>query len=74
MAGKLNEDIPADEAQAHVDTKPTDVADKEHAVDFVTQTQEQDVPQRVAQDPEIQTEVLKTRGRQAGRRQTQKQQ
>lgn len=27
MAGKLNEDIPADEAQAHVDTRPTDVAD-----------------------------------------------
>jgi YihY family inner membrane protein len=74
MAGKLNEDIPADEAKAHVDTKPTDVADKEHAVDFVTETQEQDVPQRVSQDPEIQAEVLKTQGRPAGNSQTEKQQ
>jgi YihY family inner membrane protein len=73
MAGKLNEDIPADEAQAHVDTKPTDVADKEHAVDFVTETEEQDVPQRVSQDPEVQAEVLKTQGRQAGSRHTEKQ-
>jgi YihY family inner membrane protein len=73
MAGKLNEDIPADEAQAHVDTKPTDVADKEHAVDFVTETQEQDVPQRVSQDPEIQAEVLKRQKQQAGNSQTEQQ-
>jgi hypothetical protein len=66
MAGKLNEDIPEDEAEAHVDTRPTDAADKEHAVDFVTQTEEPDVPERVAQDSEVQAEVLKTQGRQAG--------
>jgi hypothetical protein len=74
MAGKLNEDIPADEAQAHVDPKPTEGADKEHAVDFVTETEDQDVPQRVSQDPEIQAEVLKTQqGEQAGRPQAEKQ-
>ncbi len=73
MAGKLNEDIPADEGEAHVNTKPTDVADKEHAVDFVTETEEQDVPERVSQDPEIQAEVLKKQGGQAGSRQAEKQ-
>lgn len=66
MVGRLNEDIPADEAQAHVDTKPTEVADKEHTVDYVTQTQEPDVPERVAQDPEVQDHVLKTQGRETG--------
>ncbi len=30
MAGKLNKDIPAVEAPAHVDTKPTDQADDQH--------------------------------------------
>ncbi len=63
MAGRLNEDIPTDEAQAHVDTKPTEATDKEHAVDYVTQTPEPDVPARVAQDPEVQAHVLKTQGR-----------
>jgi YihY family inner membrane protein len=66
MAGKLNEDVPADEAQEHVDTKPTESADKEHAVDYVTQTPEPDVPERVAQDPEVQEHVLKTQGRETG--------
>ena len=67
MAGKMNQDIPSDEAQEHVDTKPTEAADKEHAVGYVTQTQEPDVPQRVAQDPEIQDQVLKRQGRESGK-------
>jgi YihY family inner membrane protein len=67
MAGRLNEDIPTDEAQAHVDTKPTEAADKEHTVDYVTETSEPDVPPRVAQDPEIQAHVLKTQGRETGK-------
>jgi YihY family inner membrane protein len=67
MAGKLNEDIPSDESQDHVDTKPTEAADKEHAVGYVTQTQEPDVPQRVAQDPEVQDQVLKRQGRETGK-------
>ena len=67
MAGKLNEDIPSDEAQEHVDTKPTEAADKEHAVGYVTQTQEPDVPERVAQDPEVQDQVLKRQGRETGK-------
>jgi membrane protein len=62
MAGRLNQDIPSDEAQEHVNTKPTEAADKEHAVDYVTQTPEPDVPERVAQDPEVQAHVLKTQG------------
>ena len=44
MAGKLNQDIPADEAHTHVDTHPTDQADKEHAIDIVTKSEEHDVP------------------------------
>jgi hypothetical protein len=44
MAGKLNEDIPEGEAQTHVDTKPTEQADKEHAFDVVSKTEEGDVP------------------------------
>src|SRR2546421_7311914 len=67
MAGKLHEDIPSDEAQEHVDTKPTEAADKEHAVGYVTQTQEPDVPERVAQDPEVQDQVLKRQGRETGK-------
>ncbi len=63
MAGRLNEDIPEDEAEAHVNPKPTEVKDKEHAVEYVTQTQEPDVPERVAQDPEVQDSVLKRKGR-----------
>ncbi|TMB81582.1 MAG: YihY/virulence factor BrkB family protein [Chloroflexi bacterium] len=66
MAGRLNEDIPADESEAHVNPKPTEVKDKEHAVEFVTQTEERDVPERVAQDPEIQDSVLKRTGRETG--------
>ncbi|TMD64693.1 MAG: YihY/virulence factor BrkB family protein [Chloroflexi bacterium] len=66
MAGRLNEDIPADEAKAHVNPKPTEVEDKEHAVDYVTETQERDVPERVAQDPEIQESVLKRKGGETG--------
>jgi uncharacterized BrkB/YihY/UPF0761 family membrane protein len=42
-AGKLNEDIPADEGQTTVDAKPTDQAHEEHTVEFVTQTKEQSV-------------------------------
>jgi len=42
------------------------VKDKEHAVEFVTQTEERDVPERVAQDPEIQDSVLKRTGRETG--------
>ena len=30
MAGRLNKDMSPDESPAHVDTKPTDVADKQH--------------------------------------------
>ena len=44
MAGKLNQDIPADEAHTHVDTHLTDQADKEHAMDIVTKSEEHDVP------------------------------
>ncbi|OLD79082.1 MAG: hypothetical protein AUG54_07035 [Ktedonobacter sp. 13_1_20CM_4_53_7] len=62
----MNEDIPADESEAHVNPKPTEVKDKEHAVEFVTQTEERDVPERVAQDPEIQDSVLKRTGRETG--------
>jgi YihY family inner membrane protein len=42
MAGKLNQDIPAHEAQSHVDTRPTDQADKEHAINVVTKTEEKE--------------------------------
>lgn len=59
MAGKLNEDIPKDEAETHVDTRPTEAADKEHTVDYVTKTPEPDVPKRVASDPEVQAQALK---------------
>jgi hypothetical protein len=65
MAGKLNEDIPTDERKDHVDTKPTDQAAKEQAIGFVKQTPEHDVPQRVSEDPEVQDEVLRQRGRDA---------
>jgi YihY family inner membrane protein len=58
MAGRLNEDRPIDEARAHVDSKPTEEADKEHVVDFVLETHEPDVPPRVAQNPEVQAQVL----------------
>ncbi len=44
-----------------------EAADKEHTVDYVTQTSEPDVPERVAQDPEIQAQVLKTQGRETGK-------
>lgn len=66
MGGKLNEDIPSDEGKAHVDTKPTDQADKEHAVSFVKETDEEDVPPQVAQNPDIQEEVQKQQGTNTG--------
>jgi len=61
MAGKLNEDIPADEGQAHVDATPTDQAHEEHVVESVAQTKEQDVPERVSQDSHVQVDVLKNK-------------
>jgi preprotein translocase subunit SecF len=73
MAGRLNEDIPQDESEARVDTKPTELSDKEHTVDYVIETEEPDVPERVSQDPEIQAEVLKRHRRQDGNAQTQQQ-
>ena len=39
MAGKLNQDIPEREAQMHVDTRPTEQADKEHALDVESETE-----------------------------------
>ncbi len=66
MAGKLNEDIPSDEGKAHVNTKPTDQADKEHAVSFVKETDEEDVPPQVAENPEVQEEVQKQQGGNTG--------
>lgn len=61
MAGRLNEDIPQDEAQVRVDTKPTEYADKEHTVESIQTAQEADVPPRVAQNPKIQDEVIRHR-------------
>lgn len=66
MAGKLNDDIPSDEGDAHVNTKPTDQADKEHAVDFVKETDERDVPQSVSEDPDVQDAVQKRQGGNVG--------
>jgi hypothetical protein len=66
MAGKLNEDIPSDEGGSHVDTRPTEHADKEHAVGYVKETPERDVSQRVAEDPDVQEEVLKRQGQVTG--------
>ncbi|MBV9019574.1 MAG: YihY/virulence factor BrkB family protein [Ktedonobacteraceae bacterium] len=63
MGGRLNDDSPTDEAKAHVDSRPTEKADKEHVVDFVLETQEPDVPPRVAQDPKVQEEVLQRQRR-----------
>jgi len=62
LAGRLNKDIPEDEAETHVDTRPTEAADKEHTVDYVTQTPEPDIPERVALDPKIQAQALKEQG------------
>jgi YihY family inner membrane protein len=43
MAGKLNEDIPKAEGEAHVDAGATDQAHQEHAVELATDTEEQNV-------------------------------
>ncbi|GAC1299407.1 MAG: YihY/virulence factor BrkB family protein [Ktedonobacteraceae bacterium] len=44
MAGKLNQDIPAKEAQTHVDTQSTEQADQEHAAEVITKTEARDAP------------------------------
>jgi YihY family inner membrane protein len=62
MAGRVNKDIPADEGQDHVNTKPTEQADKGHVVDYVKETDDRDVPQQVAEDPEVQQEVERRQG------------
>ncbi|GHO51924.1 YihY/virulence factor BrkB family protein [Ktedonobacter robiniae] len=59
MAGKVNEDIPEDESEARVDTRPTEHRDKERSVNYVAETREQDVPPRVARNPRVQREVTK---------------
>jgi len=66
MAGRINEDIPDDEGKDHINTKPTEQADKEHVVNYVKKTDERDVPQQVAEDPEVQQEVQKRQGGRAG--------
>ncbi len=43
MAGKLNEDIPEAEGEAHVDAKATDQPHLEHAAELATDTKEQNV-------------------------------
>ncbi len=62
MAGRINEDIPSDEGKDHINTKPTEQADKSHVVNYVKKTDERDVPQQVAEDPEVQREVQKRQG------------
>jgi YihY family inner membrane protein len=42
IAGNLNQDMPEKEAPTHVDTRPTEQAYKEHALDGVSQTEERD--------------------------------
>ena len=44
MAGKLNQDIPADEGQTRVDTNPTEQAHQAHTLDTMSKTEERDVP------------------------------
>jgi uncharacterized BrkB/YihY/UPF0761 family membrane protein len=44
MAGKLNQDIPADEGQTRVDTNPTEQAHQAHTLDILNQTEEHDGP------------------------------
>jgi len=58
MMGKLNEDIPADASQAHIDATPTDQAHEENAVEFESQTKERNVPELVS---DVQVDVLKNK-------------
>jgi YihY family inner membrane protein len=54
MAGKLNRDIPETEAAAHVETKPTDLADKGHVAE-VRQQEEQITRENLAKQRHITT-------------------
>ena len=52
MAGKLNRDIPETEATAHVETKPTDLADKGHVAE-ASQQEEQITRENLARQRSI---------------------
>jgi YihY family inner membrane protein len=54
MAGKLNQDIPETEATSHVETKPTDLADKGHVAE-VRQQEEQITRKNQARQQHIAT-------------------
>jgi YihY family inner membrane protein len=66
VAGSINEDIPSDEGKDHINTRPTEQADKEHVVNYVKKTDEPDVPQKVAEDLEVQEAVQRQQGGSAG--------